>query len=258
MAQVQVATVKVEAFRGFVSTLFAQVTEQMCNEFEREVAMLTDDVSLYRTELARCGELLAHQLGREKQLHGILEAIAGNSGTLVANAQDVGKNHEQLHGTKEHMHDMVETLFGHSAMVVNSLGQGVSEAHVQTHNHLAQAKELQNQALTAENELNRIMSILTQPTVAAGQVAPTVARVPSYQMTAPTFPTGGLCGGPGSVAQFHNHLGPSTAQIMTVAKVLPLAQGRSPSTAAPSSPSSFSSPYMQGVASPRSPGAFYA
>lgn len=188
MAQGQApqVNVKVEGFRSFVQTLFAQVGEQMCAEFEREVAQLTDDVATYRTELARCGELLAMQLGREKQLHGMLESIAGNSGTLVGNVNDIGKTHEQLHDSKSKMHDMVEQMFGHSAMAVSSAVQGVSEAHMQTHTHLQQAKEMQNQALTAENELNRIMSILTQPPVVAGQVLPTGPRT-DYRVPAPMF-----------------------------------------------------------------------
>lgn len=196
MAQVPVVTVKVEAFRGFIQTVFAQVAEQMCSEFEREVAMLTDDVATYRTELARCGELLAVQLGREKQLHGMLESIAGNSGTLVANAEDIGKSHAQLTDHKSQMHDMVEMMFGKSTHALNSTFQGVNEAHSINHTHLAQAKELQNQALTAENELNRIMSLLTQAPVSTGPVGPINVRAPTYQVGAPQYPQLGSVAAP--------------------------------------------------------------
>merc|ERR1719473_1336550 len=100
----QQQNVKVNAFRQFATTLFGQVAEQLCNEFEREVATLTDDLVMYRTELARCGELLASQLGREKQLHGMLENIVGSSGNLFASAQDIGKQHDQTHAAKAQLH----------------------------------------------------------------------------------------------------------------------------------------------------------
>jgi len=181
----QVQTVKVNAFRQFAATIFAQVSDQLCSEFEREVVTLTDDLVMYRTELARRGELLAMQLGREKQLHGMLENIAGNSHSLVANAQDVGKGQPGVDAAKDQMHSMLEQMFGaHQNVVSQTIGH-VSEAHLVTNQHLAQAKELHNQALTAENELNRIMAILQQPPISSGSVAATVAQQPQYQIPMP-------------------------------------------------------------------------
>lgn len=49
-----------------------QVVEQLCGEFEREVGQMTQDIVRYRGELARCADLLAFQLGKEKQYHNML------------------------------------------------------------------------------------------------------------------------------------------------------------------------------------------
>lgn len=38
---------------------------------------------MYRGELAKCADLLAFQLGKEKQYHNMLENIAGNTSTLI-------------------------------------------------------------------------------------------------------------------------------------------------------------------------------
>lgn len=165
--------VKVNAFRQFASQLAAQVTEQLCAEFEREVNLITEELVVYRTELARCGELLAHQLGREKQLHGMLENIAGNTGSLASSAADIGNRHASQETTKAQMHEMVEQMFGHSTSLVNTTMSGVNETHHMAHSHLAQARELQNQSLNAETELNRIMSILGVAPVEAVAPRPT-------------------------------------------------------------------------------------
>eukprot|EP00930_Biecheleria_cincta_P024274 TRINITY_DN17384_c0_g1_i1.p1 TRINITY_DN17384_c0_g1~~TRINITY_DN17384_c0_g1_i1.p1 ORF type:complete len:309 (+),score=38.48 TRINITY_DN17384_c0_g1_i1:42-929(+) len=165
--------VKVNAFRQFASQLAAQVTEQLCAEFEREVSLITEELVVYRTELARCGELLAHQLGREKQLHSMLENIAGNTGSLASSAADIGHRHASQESTKAQMHEMVEQMFGHSTSLVNTTMSGVNEAHHMAHSHLAQARELQNQSISAENELNRIMNILGVAPVEAITPRPT-------------------------------------------------------------------------------------
>lgn len=189
MAQQQQSAVKVQAFRQFAMQLLSQVTEQLCAEFEREVNVLSEDVVLYRAELARCGDLLASQLGREKQLHGMLANIAGNTGSLVAQASEVGQKHSQIDNVKTQMHDMVEQMFGHSTNLIQTTIGGVSEAHTVAHSHLSDARELQNQSMTAENELNRIMALLSQPPVSGVNPGPTVAALPQIpQQQSPAYP----------------------------------------------------------------------
>jgi hypothetical protein len=173
------ANVKVNAFREFATQLAIQVTEQLCSEFEREVGLITEELVMYRTELARCGELLAHQLHREKELHGMLENIAGNHSMLVASAAEVGKTEQQRQEIqRQHMRDMVEQMNQSSSAIQNQTIGGMNEAHVVTQTHLQQAKELKNKALTAENELNRILAILNQAPIQAQGPAPTIVRVP--------------------------------------------------------------------------------
>jgi len=198
--------VKVTAFRQFASNLLTQLMEQLCSEFEREVSQMTEDVVLYQAELARCGELLAHQLGRERQLHGMLENIAGNTGNLAASAGELGKSGSN-ESFRRQMHEMVEQLFGHSTHLLSNTVNGVNEAHSVAYNHLALAKELQNQTQNAENELNRIMALLNTSLVAstprspmpqvmhpdlqanAAQIATNAVPTP---MTGSPFPAGGM------------------------------------------------------------------
>ncbi|CAL1149847.1 unnamed protein product [Cladocopium goreaui] len=159
MERHQQVPVKVTAFRQFASNLVTQLMEQLCVEFEREVSTLTEDLVLYQAELARCGELLAHQLGRERQLHGMLENIAGNTGNLAASAGELGKSGSN-EAFRRQMHELVEQLFGHSTHLLSNTVNGVNEAHSVAYNHLTLAKELQNHAQNTEQELNRIMSLL--------------------------------------------------------------------------------------------------
>ncbi|CAK9114491.1 unnamed protein product [Durusdinium trenchii] len=57
-----------------------QVVDQLCTEFEREVSQMTQDIVRYRGELARCADLLAYQLGKEKQYHNMLAACKSQRG----------------------------------------------------------------------------------------------------------------------------------------------------------------------------------
>ncbi|CAK8993298.1 unnamed protein product [Durusdinium trenchii] len=168
--------VKVTAFRQFAANLMAQLTEQLCLEFEREVSAMTEDLVLYQGELARCGELLAHQLGRERQLHGMLESMAGSTGSLAVSAGELGKNAPN-EASRRQLHELVEQLFGHSTNLLSNTVNGVNEAYSVAHSHLTLAKELRAQTHNAEMELNRIMALLGAPP-AAGRCSPPQTAVP--------------------------------------------------------------------------------
>lgn len=60
-------------FREFVAQLAAQLSEQIIDEHEREVAMLHTEVSRLRSELSRVAELARSSLVRESQLQDQLE-----------------------------------------------------------------------------------------------------------------------------------------------------------------------------------------
>eukprot|EP00933_Yihiella_yeosuensis_P006829 TRINITY_DN111642_c0_g1_i1.p1 TRINITY_DN111642_c0_g1~~TRINITY_DN111642_c0_g1_i1.p1 ORF type:complete len:271 (-),score=54.85 TRINITY_DN111642_c0_g1_i1:107-919(-) len=205
----QAAAVKVQQFRQYTNARFAQAAEELCQEFEREVNILTEDLVLCRTELARCADLLASQLGREKELHKMLATIAGNTGSLVASAADIGQRHGASESVKVQMHEMVEQLFGHSQSLVQTAIGGVNDHHSIAHTHLLQAKELENKSLSAENELNRILAILRDPTIAglnatggssmlSAPLPPTSASI--YQQ----MPMEPVAGSPGSGIQSPN------------------------------------------------------
>lgn len=84
---------QVQVFQSFVNELAAQFLEKLSEEYEREVAVLFNDVSMYRSELTRCAELLGHQLKRERQLHGMLEKAADLQTNVASSAHNVAAQH---------------------------------------------------------------------------------------------------------------------------------------------------------------------
>lgn len=172
----QQPAVRVQAFRQFASNLAAQVVEQLCVEYEREVSAMTNDLMMYRNELARVAELLAHQLGRERQLHAMLDTMAGHHANL-ANASAQAATQQP---NKDELHNMVEAMFGQHANTIQATFHGMNQANEITQTHHAQAKQLQEQSVTAENELNRILHLLGAPPIQAVSPAPTTAGVPPH------------------------------------------------------------------------------
>eukprot|EP00927_Polykrikos_kofoidii_P061215 TRINITY_DN5607_c1_g1_i1.p2 TRINITY_DN5607_c1_g1~~TRINITY_DN5607_c1_g1_i1.p2 ORF type:complete len:295 (+),score=65.92 TRINITY_DN5607_c1_g1_i1:81-965(+) len=154
-----VTSQKVSAFRDFATSLVAQVVEQVTGEYEREVTMLYTDLVNYRTELARVTELLGQQLGRERQLHEMLETMSNHHTTITSQAQQVA---QQQPNSKE-IHELVDRMVGQQASIINTTLQGMSQAHSVAQNHAAQAKLLQEPMLDAENEFSRVMHMLQGP-----------------------------------------------------------------------------------------------
>lgn len=169
----QAPHVKVQAFRQFAGQLAAQVTEQLCEEFEREVQAMTSDLVTYRNELTRVAELLAHQLGRERQLHDMLGSMANHHTNLANQASKVPSS-----SNREALHQMVEQMFGETENIIVAHTQGWSQAASISQNHLENAKQLQDPLISAENELNRIMNMLQTSGIPAAMPAPTQARIP--------------------------------------------------------------------------------
>eukprot|EP00929_Paragymnodinium_shiwhaense_P070121 TRINITY_DN35494_c0_g1_i1.p1 TRINITY_DN35494_c0_g1~~TRINITY_DN35494_c0_g1_i1.p1 ORF type:complete len:315 (-),score=71.96 TRINITY_DN35494_c0_g1_i1:31-975(-) len=165
--------VKVQAFRQFANQLCIQVTEQLCEEFEREVNALTQDVLVYRNEMVRVAELLANQLGRERQLHEMLNSLAGHHANLATQAQQVSANKGP---NKEAVHRIVEQMFGETENIINTHTQGWSQASAISQSHMDNAKQLQEPMISAENELGRIMSMLQQQGVSASVSQPAAVR----------------------------------------------------------------------------------
>eukprot|EP00438_Fugacium_kawagutii_P020644 Skav223027 [mRNA] locus=scaffold1422:311315:317909:+ [translate_table: standard] len=126
----------------------------------------------------------------------MLENITGNTGNLAASAGELGKSGSN-EGFRRQMHELVEQLFGHSTHLLSNTVNGVCEAHSVAYNHLTLAKELQNQAQSAEHELNRIMALLGASPVAStprGEMtqakAMPVATPAVPMMTGSPFPQG--------------------------------------------------------------------
>eukprot|EP00929_Paragymnodinium_shiwhaense_P013497 TRINITY_DN121341_c0_g1_i1.p1 TRINITY_DN121341_c0_g1~~TRINITY_DN121341_c0_g1_i1.p1 ORF type:complete len:323 (+),score=60.15 TRINITY_DN121341_c0_g1_i1:67-969(+) len=163
---------KIEAFRNFASSLQGQVVEQLCQEFEREVSIMWNDLLQYRHELQRVAELLGQQLTRERQLHEMLDAMAGHHAQFANSATMAAQQTPDAAA----LHDLVEQFFGQHSQVMNTTLQGVSQARQIAETHAASAKQLQEPLITAENEYNRIMSMLSVPVVPGQAPRPTVAR----------------------------------------------------------------------------------
>eukprot|EP00435_Cladocopium_sp_Y103_P037702 s102_g10.t1 len=152
---------KVNAFRSYC----IQLVDQLCVEFEREVNQMSKDILLYRGELARCADLLAFQLGKEKEYHNMLENIAGNSSMLVGKAAEVGQKHGQHDATKQQMHQMLEDMFaGGKGALADSFG-GLDEHRQLAEKHLMSSAELQNQSQAVAKELDNIMRTLNEAPV---------------------------------------------------------------------------------------------
>ncbi|CAE7613856.1 unnamed protein product [Symbiodinium natans] len=161
MAQPMDHTPKVNAFRSFCM----QVVDQLCIEFEREVSQMTQDITMYRGELARCADLLAFQLGKEKDYHTMLDNIANNTNVLVGKAQEVGQKHSGHEPMKQQMHQMLEQMFeGGRGALADSFGS-LDEHRMLAEKHLMSAAELQSGSQAIQKELDNIMQTLQVPPV---------------------------------------------------------------------------------------------
>lgn len=182
-----------------------QVVDQLCHEFEREVSQMTQDIVRYRGELARCADLLAFQLGKEKQYHNMLENIAGNSSTLVGKAAEVGQKHSANEGVKMQMHQMLEQMF-EGGKGVYAEGFGTLDEHRQiAETHLQTSAELQNQSAAIQKELENILQALQIPPVSYSN-APAIMQpmqpsqaVPVGSFRAPQALYGRPVGSPGAL-----------------------------------------------------------
>eukprot|EP00928_Gymnodinium_smaydae_P063879 TRINITY_DN47357_c0_g1_i1.p1 TRINITY_DN47357_c0_g1~~TRINITY_DN47357_c0_g1_i1.p1 ORF type:complete len:288 (+),score=68.17 TRINITY_DN47357_c0_g1_i1:112-864(+) len=170
---------KIMAFREFASSLAAQVVEQLCIEYEREVNTMYQDLVTYRNELGRVAELLGHQLGREKQLHEMLEAMHIHSHAVAS------QGHQAAAGAADSkdLHNMVDQIAQQHSNISASMLQGMSQAHTVAQTHAMAARQLQEPLINAENEFNRICKLLEQPMISLAAPQPTAAMLPKISIT---------------------------------------------------------------------------
>jgi len=164
---------KVNAFRAFMANL----SEQVCQEFEREVSQMSEDIVKYRGELARCADLLAFQLGKEKQYHNMLENICGNTAVLVGRSSEVGQKHSGNEDSKRAMMEMMEDMCNGSAGLHGGFHNEINEHRQMTEQHLMSSSELQNQSAAVQKELDNILETLKMPPVT--YAAPPLVAGPS-------------------------------------------------------------------------------
>lgn len=165
---------KIQAFRDFAGQLAAQVVEQMCQEFEREVSQLWNDVLMYRGELDRVAQLLGAQLEREKKLHGVIETMVGHSQNVHQQAQFLAN---QRPGSDQ-LHQWLEQFMGQHSDIMNQTVAGVGQANQVLLQQAATTSQMKEASITAENEFVRIVNLLRQPAIPEVAPAPTVARIP--------------------------------------------------------------------------------
>eukprot|EP00929_Paragymnodinium_shiwhaense_P102889 TRINITY_DN66115_c0_g2_i1.p1 TRINITY_DN66115_c0_g2~~TRINITY_DN66115_c0_g2_i1.p1 ORF type:complete len:309 (+),score=45.06 TRINITY_DN66115_c0_g2_i1:93-929(+) len=161
---------KVEAFRSFASQLAGQVVEQLCQEFEREVAIMFEDILQYREELRRVADLLGSQLHRERQLHDMLETMAGHHANIHEAAHIAAR---QQPGTAA-LHDLVDQLFGQHQAALGSTLKGADTARSIAETHAMSSSQLQEPLISAENEYTRIMQLLSVPLVPDASPSPVI------------------------------------------------------------------------------------
>jgi len=179
--------VKITVFREFAATLAGQVVEQLCGEYEREVTVMYNDLVQQRQELARVAELLGHQLGREKQLHEMLENMSQHHVNL-------GNHHQQVASTMQpaskDIHDALDRTMGQQVQISATVMQNMSQAHAVTQQNVMNAKQLQEPLINAENEFNRIMQLLSVPLMSMATPQPTMAKLPGVQPALVRMPAG--------------------------------------------------------------------
>lgn len=177
---------KVAAFKDLASSLASQIVDQLTGEFEREVTILYTDLANYRSELARVTELLGQQLGRERQLHEMLETMSSHHTTITSQAQQVAA---QQPNSKE-IHEMVDRMVGQQSSIINTTLQGMNQAHSVAQSHAAQAKLLQEPMVDAEAEFSRIMQILQSQTGPGPMTSAVPPQLPPRTFPAPQPPRG--------------------------------------------------------------------
>jgi hypothetical protein len=165
---------RVTAFRNFANQLFSSALEQLCTEFEREVSTLSNDVQMYRSELNRCAELLGHQLGRERQLHSMLEKVADHQTSIASSAQRLVQQQSSL--PPQHLHELVDRVHQQYGEMMNEAIGGVHQAHSLTNQHLETARQMHEPLVSAENEFARICQLLQVPTISERSPTPTASR----------------------------------------------------------------------------------
>ncbi|OLQ09926.1 hypothetical protein AK812_SmicGene6430 [Symbiodinium microadriaticum] len=152
---------RANAFRKFM----ADVCETVCLEFEREVREMSEDILMYRGELARCADLLAFQLGKEKQYHNMLENIAENTSVLIGKSSELGQKHDAHEPLREQMNQIMDVIMN-THKDVNAGHGAVHQDHRQmVESHLMTSAQLQNQAAAVQAELDNIMKVLNVPVV---------------------------------------------------------------------------------------------
>lgn len=172
----QVSNEKIYAFREFAQTLCAQVVEQLCAEFERESRVMFDDLVQYRNELERVAELLGHQLGRERQLHDLLDSMSGHSSNIAAHVLNVA---QQSPSNSSHIHQTLDDNAAQNRQVVDSLMRGMQMSNSVAQQHLQQVQALHEPRINAENEFNRICKLLEEPMLSTATPAATTAVLPN-------------------------------------------------------------------------------
>mmetsp|Transcript_101772 Transcript_101772/g.287036 ORF Transcript_101772/g.287036 Transcript_101772/m.287036 type:complete len:299 (-) Transcript_101772:149-1045(-) len=195
MAQVNGSSVTVQritTFREFAGTLAAQVVEQLCNEFEREVNVMYSDLVQYRNELGRVAEILGNQLGRERQLHEMLETQSAYQMNMSTQAQQAALQQPQ----SKSLHDLVDRYAVQQNQISATMLQGMSQARAVASHHATTAKQLEEPLINAENEFNRIMQLLSVPMISMATPQATTARTPAQAIqrsaTPPASPHTGL------------------------------------------------------------------
>lgn len=176
---------KIAAFRDFAATLAGQVVEQLCTEFEREVGVMYKELVQYRNELGRVAELLGHQLGREKQLHEMLDTMANHHSSVAAQAAQMAANKPN----SSDLHNTVDQVVGGVSQVSGAMLGALGQANEVLKQHSGNANMMKEQTITAEHEFQRLMDLLSKPMISMATPGATSAMLPN--MNAAYRPTSG-------------------------------------------------------------------
>lgn len=159
---------KGSAFRDFAQGLAMQIVDQLACEFENEVSQWSAETSRLRSELSKAAELMRTCIGREKQLHDMLEELTGQQPTKLSTGHDTPANAGELHSGSARMLSAERSLSAplvYAAPTAPGCPPLISSRHAHgvSQMHYAQAKQLLDSIADLENEVNRISFVLATP-----------------------------------------------------------------------------------------------
>lgn len=155
-------SVKSIAFRDLAQGLATQIVDQLAGEFENELSQWSAETDRLRSELSKAADLMRICIGREKQLHEILEELTGQQALNVNTGHEAPVKTGVVIPRALSVEQSVSAPIVYSAPPVSTVQQPMSSRHGYgvSPKYYAQAKQLLESVAELENEINKISFML--------------------------------------------------------------------------------------------------